>query len=220
MHSVGFVRALIQLHRAFSGASPRDRFHVLGRFLTCPFVRVVRHVPHSARLLDLGSGHGILAQLVTATPQARLVLAVEPDVRKLWAGRPSSRLVRVGAFSDAVAASGRFDAVTICDVLCRVPIAGWNPILATAHAALKPGGRLLVKEIDPAYKLKGLWNRAQERFLADGLGMTLGAAFSYETREQMTVRLEALGFVDVKATYLGAFYPHAHVLYQATKGVR
>jgi 2-polyprenyl-6-hydroxyphenyl methylase/3-demethylubiquinone-9 3-methyltransferase len=217
MHSVGFVGALIQLHRAFSGASPSDRFHVLGRFLSCPFLRVVRRLPPTARLLDLGSGHGILAQLVAATPQATFVLAVEPDVRKLWAGRPTSRLVRIGAFSDAVAASGSFDAVTICDVLCRVPVAGWDPILATAHQALKPGGKLLLKEIDPANRLKGLWNRAQEKFLADGLGMTLGEAFSYETKEQMTARLEALGFTQVQTRYLGTLYPHAHLLYEAVK---
>jgi 2-polyprenyl-3-methyl-5-hydroxy-6-metoxy-1,4-benzoquinol methylase len=215
---IGFVAALARLHRAFSGAPWGDRAHVLGRFLSCPFLRVVRRIPPGARILDLGSGHGILAQLVT--PTAAFVLAVEPDVRKLWTARPAAGVSRLGAFSDAVRGRAAFDVVTICDVLCRVPKEAWDPILTTAHAALEPGGRLMLKEIDPGAKAKGWWNRAQERFLADGLGMTLGDAFAYDTRAEMTARLERLGFRDVRAVPMGAFYPHAHLLYEASKPPR
>jgi hypothetical protein len=109
-----------------------------------------------------------------------------------------------------------FDAVTILDVLYRIPLSAWDSLLGAAFERLAPGGVLLVKEIDPEHRLKGLWNRAQER-VADLLGMTLGDAFSYETLPQMKARLERLGFVEVTAVDLGAGYPHAHILYRGRK---
>jgi SAM-dependent methyltransferase len=51
------------------------------RFLTCPFLRVLRSVPPGARVLDVGAGHGVFSVLA-ANRRARVV-AVEPDVRKV-----------------------------------------------------------------------------------------------------------------------------------------
>jgi SAM-dependent methyltransferase len=145
---------------------------------------------------------------------ARGAVAVEPDVRKVLGSYRHPRVRFVAGYADAVA--GSFDAVTLFDVLYRIPLSGWDVLLGAAFDRLTPGGVLLVKEIDPEHRLKGLWNRAQER-LADLLGMTLGDAFSYETRGEMRRRLERLGFVDVTAVDLGAGYPHAHILYRGRK---
>ncbi len=71
-----------------------------------------------------------------------------------------------------------------------------------------------MKEIDPAHRLKARWNRTQER-IADLLGMTLGDAFTYETREQIRDRLARHGFERFEAVEMGAGYPHAHILYKA-----
>lgn len=201
------------MRRTFASAPLPTRLHVLGRYLTCPFLRVLEHLPAGARLLDLGAGHGTFA-LLAAEQGACGVVAVEPDVRKLLPSYRHPRVRFVAGYSDAV--TGTFEAVTILDVLYRIPLAGWDALLGAAFERLAPGGVLLVKEIDPEHRLKGLWNRVQER-VADLLGMTLGEAFSYETLPQMKTRLERLGFVDVAAVDLGAGYPHAHILYRGRK---
>src|SRR2546423_1179679 len=79
---MSFIRALIVLHRAYRHRGVRTRLHVLLRFLTCPFLRVLDAVPREARVLDVGAGHGLFARLVAARG-ARRVMAVEPDVRKV-----------------------------------------------------------------------------------------------------------------------------------------
>jgi len=201
------------VRRAFAAAPLPTRLHVLGRFLTCPFLRVLDHLPAGARVLDLGAGHGTFARLAVEEG-ARWVAAVEPDPRKVLASYRHPRVRFVVGYAGAVA--GTFDAVTVFDVLYRVPLAGWDELLGAAFERLAPGGVLLIKEIDPEHRLKGMWNRAQERG-ADLLGMTLGDAFSYETRKEMGRRLERLGFVDVTAVDLGAGYPHAHILYRGRK---
>jgi SAM-dependent methyltransferase len=205
----GFAEAFSLVRRTFAGAPLPTRAHVLGRFLTCPFVRVLDFLPPGARVLDLGAGHGTFARLA-AERGAAAVVAVEPDVRKVLASYRHPQVRFVGGYGDAVA--GAFDAVTIFDVLCRVPVSGWDAILETAFERLAPGGVFLLKEIDPEHRVKGAWNRVQEK-IADFLGMTLGAAFSYETRQQIRRRLERHGFERFEAVELGAGYPHAHILY-------
>jgi len=217
MAPVHFGAALALVGRTYAAAPLPVRLHALGRFLTCPFLRVLPYLPPQARLLDLGAGHGTFARLAVAAG-ASAVVAVEPDARKLLATYRHPRIHFVVGYSEAIA--GTFDVVTLFDVLYRIPLAGWDGLLRQAHDRLSAGGILLVKEIDPAHRLKGLWNRTQEK-VADLLGMTLGEAFSYETRDQMCDRLARLGFERFAAVDLGTGYPHAHVLYIAyRKGLR
>ncbi len=207
----GYFTSLALIRRTFAADPLPARAHVIGRFLTCPFLRVLPHLPPRARVLDLGAGHGTFARLVVEAGASEVV-ALEPDLRKALPSYDHPRVHFVAAYADAV--GGRFDAVTIFDVLCRVPVETWDPILRTAFERLRPGGVFLLKEIDPAHRLKGAWNRTQEK-IADLLGMTLGDAFSYETREQIRDRLERQGFKRFEAIEMGAGYPHAHILYKA-----
>lgn len=207
----GFFSSLALIHRTFAAEPLPARAHVIGRFLTCPFLRVLPHLSPGARVLDVGSGHGTFARLAVEAG-ASAVIGLEPDLRKALPSYDHPRIRFVAGYTDAV--QGRFDAVTIFDVLCRIPVEIWDPILATAFARLRPGGVFLLKEIDPAHRVKGRWNRTQER-IADLLGMTLGGAFSYETREQIRDRLARHGFERFEAVEMGAGYPHAHILYKA-----
>ena len=213
MRATGYLHALGLVRRTYARTGLPTRLHAVGRFLTCPFLPVLERLPPGARVLDLGSGHGTFARLAVERGAA-LVVAADPDARKAFAAYRHRRVRFVVA--DAGAIGGEFDAVTLFDVLYRVPVTEWDALLAAAFARLRPGGLLLLKEIDPAHRWKGRWNRTQER-VADALGMTLGDAFSYETREQMTARLAGHGFAEIEAHDLGRGYPHAHLLYVARR---
>jgi cyclopropane fatty-acyl-phospholipid synthase-like methyltransferase len=208
--------ALALLRRAYSAAPAAVRLHVLGRFVSCPMLAVVARLPRRGRLLDLGAGHGAFALLAAAAGGVESSVALEPDFRKLLAcARLREPRVRLLA-GYAEALRGPFAAVSVLDVIYRLPIERWDAFLSAARDALEPGGVLLLKEIDPTHRVKGGWNRLQERG-ADLLGLTLGDAFSYESPAAMRARLERLGFTAVEMIDLGAWYPHAHVLYVAHK---
>lgn len=199
------------LSRAFAGSPRRTRLHVLGRYLTCPLRRVLEYLPPEARLLDLGAGHGIFAHLALAAG-ARRAVALEPDRRKHFPPVRREGLRSVAGYAEAI--GGTFDAVSILDVLYRLPAAAWPALLAAAHDRLRPGGVLLLKEIDPRDRVKGAWNRLQER-LVDLVGLTLGDAFTYVAPDRMRELLASAGFSRVEVVSLGRGYPHAHVLYVA-----
>src|SRR5436305_11273082 len=130
---VSFIRALIVLHRAFAHRGAKTRAHILIRFLTCPFLRVLVAVPRDARVLDIGAGHGLFARLVAARG-AKRVVAVEPDGRKV---QPVDGVTFVAGFDDCV--GGTFEAIVIIDVLYKIPKADWQPLLERCAARLAPG---------------------------------------------------------------------------------
>ena len=203
------MRLLLLLLRTYRHRPPGARLHILIRYLTCPFGRLLRLVPNQTRsMLEIGAGHGVFSRLVAA--RGVRAVAVEPDLRKL--GKVEG-VHSIAAFDDAV--GGTFDVVAIVDVLYAIPVAAWDGILRRALARLRPGGMLLVKEMDPAAKLKNRWNSFQEWLSMRILGITMAETFNYESREAFTARLERLGFAEVSSSRIDFGYPHPHIAYAA-----
>lgn len=207
------VRALRALHYTFNTFPPAARVHILGRFLSCPFLRVLPHVPNNSRLLDIGAGHGTFGRL--AAEDGHRTVAVEPDLRKTLTPYRHPAVRFVAAFDDAI--RGEFDAVSMFDVLYRIPRSEWPSLFARVKARLRPGGVFLLKELDPEHRLKQRWNRAQEWISDRFLKLTLGDQFVYATAAEIRAELEKAGFVNFRKIDIGTGYPHAHVLYVATR---
>lgn len=166
-------------------------------------------IPGDARsLLEIGAGHGVFSRMAAAR-NIRAV-AVEPDIRKI--GRVDG-VQCVAAFDHAV--RGRFDVVAIIDVLYAIPLAAWDEILTRAYERLNPGGVLLVKEMDPAARLKNRWNAIQEAISMKVLGITMAETFNYESREAFAARLKRIGFAEISSERIDFGYPHPHIVYAA-----
>lgn len=184
---------------------------MLVRTLTCPFRRVLAHVPPSARTsLEIGAGHALFSTMLAR--RGLRAYAVEPDSRKML----HAQGVRwINGFDDCV--RGSFDVVVILDVLYAIPIGEWDPLLARLYARVKPGGTMLIKEMDPEERLKNAWNRMQEAISMRLLRITMAETFNYEPVAAFVERLERAGFGRVRAVKVDAGYPHPHVLFVAEK---
>lgn len=211
---MGTVRALRILHRAFGRYPAAHRLHVLIRFLTCPFLRTLDDVPLGARLLEIGSGHGLFAFLAVEGRGCEVV-GVDPDLRKSLLPSPSPKLRKVAGYDDSI--RGTFDAVAIYDVAYRLSVEAQRTLLSRAHALLRPGGILLCKEMDPGHSLKMKWTRFQEWISDTFLGITVGSGVVYQTRDHFELMLRDLGFSDVRARAIDRGFLHPHLLYTAIR---
>lgn len=212
--SIGYVRALRILHGAFSHYPPRHRVHMLIRFLTCPFLRTIDEIQPGARVLDLGSGHGLYARLLTEE-RAREVIAVEPDLRKSLLPSPSSRIRKVAGYDDCV--RGTFDAAVMFDVVYLLTPDARRALFGRVFDRLRPGGRFVLKDMDPSHRLKMRWARLQERLSETFLGITLGHGFVAQSKEEVTAMLAEAGFVGIHARRIDRGYPHPHLIYTASR---
>lgn len=209
-----FATAWNLLRRSSTGFPLRSRAHLLGRFLTCPFLPLLEALPPGGLVLDVGAGHGVLARLAVEKG-VRKVVAVEPDARKLGSALRHPSVLWV--FGADACVGGQFDAVVLCDVLYRVPGLERDRLLVRARERLKSGAVLVLKDIDPARRAKFRWNVIQETLAIRGLRLTLGSGQTYEDQQAVRNRLHRLGFVEVTARRIDRWYPHPHVLYTARR---
>ena len=211
---IGYVRALRLLHQTFRDYPLTQRLHILGRFLTAPFLRTLDVIPVGARVLDIGAGQGTYPRLIVEE-RAREVIAVEPDIRKTLIAYRHPKVKFVTGYDDCI--RGQFDVIVVYDVIYRLPPDARDALFERIYERVKPGGLFVLKDLDPSNRLKWTWNRIQETISDAVFHLTIGEGFYIDTREQIGDRLSRAGFTDFQWERVDFGYPHAHIIYTAKK---
>lgn len=193
------------------------RLFVRARHLLTPLERVAEYVPRQGRMLDLGCGHGLFSHLLALQSPARWILGVDPAAAKIAvAARVGRELPNVRyclGTADSVAA-GRFDAITICDVLYLLEPAAKAVVVRRCRELLAPGGVLVLKTNDTRPRWKYEWARFEE-VLMTRLGLTLGhGELHFYSAEQHRQLLREHGF-EVETIDLNSWLPYPHMLFVA-----
>jgi 2-polyprenyl-3-methyl-5-hydroxy-6-metoxy-1,4-benzoquinol methylase len=188
------------------------------RWRICPFDRVLALVPEGGRLLDVGCGSGLwLTYLALERPALRLD-GIDPDRGKLALAR-TSKVAGITLHEGIVEGlpADSYDCVTILDVLYLMPDEVKASVLAACLHALKPGGALIVKELDtrPAWKFAP--SAFQEFLAVRVLGLTHGERTHYQTLGDLAEMIAGLGFGDVEQLRVDRGYLHPHVAVSAKK---
>lgn len=186
------------VHR-YRSAPLAPRLFVHGRAFLSDLAFVERFVPRKGFIVDLGCGHGLFACLLRESSEARRVLGVDIDDRKIDVARGAAgdtQWLRFEVGDILEEPPPRCDAVTIVDVLYLLPFGHQEQVLRNAAAALGEGGPLIVKaqekRTDPRYAI----TYAQE-MITVGLGFTRGGRerFYFASRDEALAMFERAGFV-------------------------
>ena len=204
----------------FRDAPLLHRLHVAVRLRLFPFPALLRLAPPSGRAVDLGCGHGLFSLMLSQARPGLQVLGIDPDAGKIAraraaAGEAANLRFEVGRAEDVPPLG--CDLVCLVDVLYLLPPAQQESVLAAAAAGLRPGGRLLVKEMSERPRWKFLWNRAQETLSVRVLRVTHGRSFHFRSEAGWRRLLEGLG-LRVRTERLDRGYLHPHLLIEGIRG--
>ena len=155
-------------------AAERSRFHyVRTKLLGDPVARLVADLEGEGEgvlgeVLDIGAGRGQLAILLVELGRATRARGVDWDEGKVAAGNEAARVGRavdvVLVQGDARTAEyGAADTVLLIDLIHYFTIEEQDAILRRAAAAVRPGGRLLVREADTERGLRSAVTLLEER---------------------------------------------------------
>ena len=182
------------------------------RFLICPFGRLESVVPRSGRVVSVGDGYGLFANLLAIRSPLRQVVGCDIDAARIEIASSSVGYRKNVSFfvSDHIPTLPPCDVVTMIDLLHHVPPAIRIELLKEVRRKLRPGGCLIIKDVDTHPRAKYLWNYAHDWL------MTRGARCYYLGKMEMCNLLQPLGFTVI-AEPLQTHTPYAHILYRCTK---
>jgi SAM-dependent methyltransferase len=198
----------------FSGASLSTRSFIWLRWKLTPYREIAAVLPKEGRILDLGSGHGLLSLALSMGSDRREIIGIDHDPARvrLAAGAaaryeifPKPRF-EVGDLEKALAtfASRSLSGIAMIDILHYLSPDGQAALLHEAARALEPGGILAVREVDPDGGVAAIWNRLYEN-VATRIGFTRSARTHLEFRSVAgwTTVLESAG-LDVRSEPCGS----------------
>jgi 2-polyprenyl-3-methyl-5-hydroxy-6-metoxy-1,4-benzoquinol methylase len=206
---------------AFAGASRAERLHVAGRLRSCPIDAVAAATPASGRILDFGCGHGVVALYLAMTSTEREISGVDVDGGKVVDARAAANAAGVSVHFEEVEPeyrpAGKWDAITVVDVLYLLgETAAWEVVDAAA-GALAAGGVLVIKEIDVRPRWK-FWLAAGQELLATKLlRITEGSRVRFLAPADIEARLVKNGLqVQHRSAHRGRLHPHHLIVARKT----
>jgi len=206
------IRAILASYRA-----PLIRAYALVRFaiLRQSFLEEIgQYLPARGRVLDVGCGFGLFSLYFARNGPERTILGCDVNERRIEIARASAARLGLANVSYEVADAirfeppGDFDAIYLLDLVHHLPRATVPDFLASLRRRLRPGGVLLVKEVEDRPAWKRWFTLALDRLMVGSEPVHYWAA------GELTALLESLGFAVVRHRMRDVL-PYPHILYVA-----
>lgn len=205
------VRALVRTVAVYASRGPWPALRALWRFASAPLAVVAASLPTDGIVVDVGCGQGHFLRFCHERGVRRLV-GIEPSLRGLSRARrclpPHVLLVHGCAQHLPVR---KVDCVVALDVLYLLEHRQQEMFIAAVASALRPGGVLLVKTMDPGRRYRQAINRLQEWCAVKVLRITLGRDFFFRSVDEWVSLCERYG-MRARGVPLWRGYVHPHVL--------
>jgi len=209
---------LSQVLALYRQPSRKFKWYSYLRFRAVPFAELVHAVPPTGSLLDIGCGFGLWLNYLSLVHPGLTLEGIDHDKRKIDVAQTSARPgvgFRLTGSDSPV--EGNYDIITLVDVLYLLPPEAKTRLLQQCFGALRPGGVLLVKEVEVRPRWR-YWIAAFEEFLAvNVVRLTKGDGIHFWAGSQYLQHLDRLGFEQTATSQLGRGYLHPQMLVTARK---
>ncbi len=194
---------------------PIIRAYSWGRFLILRqrfLDEIGQYLPEEGTILDIGCGFGLFSLYYAQLFPAARFRGIDLDARRVALASDAARRLGLTNTSYAVGdareyrADAEHAAAYMLDIVHHVPPETVPPLLSELHKAIRPGGRLIVKDVDtqPAYK----------RWFTHALDLLMSprSVIHYWPAGELQALLERVGF-RVYRHLMVDILPYPHVLY-------
>lgn len=164
-------RAALRAWASFRGSGLTTLAFLAARLAIVPLGALDRELRSlSGRVLSLGSGHGIIERYLAEINADARVEGFELDERRVAAAAATrGRAPRVEILHADVTRMhdpGTYDAALAVDVFHHIRPEAHVEVAAALAASVRPGGTVLVKDMDVAPRWKYRWNAFHDRVVA------------------------------------------------------
>ncbi len=208
-------RALKAAATRYVGLPGRFRWYARVKYRMDPCYRAIaRRIGTDSFTVDLGTGLGMLPVLLGELGERRRVLGIEWDREKMRCGHHAARglpgveLIEGDMHTSPLPAC---DVITLVDVLHYDEADRQMGLLRRCRAALRPGGRLIIREGDGARGGGARWTRFSETWVTRA-GWNRGAAVRFRPISELRTALVDLGFRVEQDEVASRFHPGNVVL--------
>ena len=184
-----FESAVQRTRARYAGVEPAHRYYVAGKLAFDPVCKLLSELTELGRVLDLGCGRGQISLLLLELGRATHVAGLDADADKVAVARTAGPEADFRVADVARAQLPLADTVLLIDVLHYLPIAEQDALLLSATRALRPGGRILVRELDGDPSARSRVTRGFE-WVGRKLGLNRGRATAYRPARAVIELLE------------------------------
>lgn len=193
INQTSLANAARDYSEAFSGTR---RFLIRHRPKICPFDQILAFIEPDNKIFDIGCGSGFLLYAALVLRQISGGYGVDVDSPAIEAANQAfHHQVKSDTFHFTVASepdkwpAEEFDAVTMIDLLHHVPPSRLDNFVRQAAAMVKPGGRLIVKDMAGDRWVYAMANRLHDLLLARQW-------INYIDMDKISISLQREGWVE------------------------
>jgi len=193
-NSPNLAEAIARTCARYQSAQAADRYYVANKLRFDPIVRILYESSvYLGDVVDVGCGRGQLGLLLRELGRIRNLTGFDWDELKIDSAQNAAQQSANYSVLDVRSAPiPEADTVLIVDVLHYLPLPIQDEILSRAAAALRQGGRLIVRDVDARRTIRSLVTQWFEH-LGTRCKINRGTTLTFRSRQQLCDALKRSG---------------------------